>query len=385
MSVPFLDLNRQHGPLRREIEAALGRVLDSGQYILGSETTSLERTIAGRCGVPHAVAVASGTDAILLALVALGAGPGTEVVTTPFTFMATGGAVARTGARPVFADIDPATYNLDPDLAEAAMTPRTRALLPVDLYGLCADWARFESLAASRGVALVEDAAQSIGARLGDRAAGAFGDAAAFSFYPTKNLGGMGDGGLVTTRRADVADRIRLLRAHGDAGGYDHREVGMNSRLDAFQAAVLLVKAERLDAWNDERRRIAARYTGRLLDLFPAGAGSASRGRLPAPISPPSPAPAESLPIFHQYVVRAERRPDLIAHLRSKSIGSAVYYPTPLHLQPCFRELGYRAGSFPESERAASETLALPIYPGLTEAEQDEVCEAMSSFYRGRG
>ncbi|MBI3447980.1 MAG: DegT/DnrJ/EryC1/StrS family aminotransferase [Acidobacteria bacterium] len=385
MSVPFLDLTRQHGPLRGEIDAALSRVLDSGQYILGPETAALERALAERCGVPHAIAVASGTDAILLALVALGAGPGAEVVTTPFTFMATGGAVARTGARPVFADIDPETYNLDPALAEAAVTPRTRALLPVDLYGLCADWARFEGLAAARGVALVEDAAQSMGARCDGRPAGAFGDAAAFSFYPTKNLGGMGDGGLVTTRRADVAERIRLLRAHGDAGGYDHREVGMNSRLDAFQAAVLLVKASRLDAWNDERRRIAARYTRRLLDLFPGGEGVGRRGGRAGPIVPPTPAPAGSLPIFHQYVVRAERRAELMTHLRSKSIGCAVYYPTPLHLQPCFRDLGYRKGSFPESERAAAEALALPIFPGLTEAEQDEVCGAIDGFFRGRG
>jgi len=379
MSVPFLDLARHHLQLREEIEAALAAVVASGQFILGPEAARFEEAIAARCGVPHAVGVASGTDALLLALLALGVGPGDEVVTTAFSFMATGGAIARTGARPVFADIDPSTFNLDPDRAEAAMTSRTRAILPVDLYGLCADWRSFEALAAKRGVALVEDAAQSMGASLGGRAAGSFGDAAAFSFYPTKNLGGMGDGGLLTTMSAAVASRVRLLRAHGDAGGYDHLEIGMNSRLDSFQAAILRVKLGHLDAWNAERRRLAGGYTRRLHDLFSSGT------RMPAgpgnPIVPPGPPPEGSVPIFHQYVVRADRRSDLIDHLRSRGIGCGVYYPRPLHLQTCFSGLGQRRGSFPESERAAEEALALPIYPGLRESEQDEVCEVVAGFY----
>jgi len=373
MNVPFLDLTRQHVPLRAELDAALGKVLDSGQFILGPETERLEQEIAARCGAGFGVAVASGTDAILLALLALGVGHGDEVVTTPFTFMATGGAIARSGARPVFADIDPATFNLDPARAEGAITPRTKALLPVDLYGLCADWERFEAIAAARGLALVEDAAQAIGAARGGRSAGSFGDAAAFSFYPTKNLGGMGDGGLVTTRRKEVADRIRLLRAHGDTGGYDHREIGMNSRLDAFQAAVLRVKLSKLDAWNAERRRIAAAYSRRLSEIFPASGD--------APILPP-PAPESGVvPIFHQYVVRARRRADLMAHLRGRGIGCAVYYPKPLHLQSCFREHGWKMGSFPEAERASEEALALPIYPGLRDEEVEAVCSAIASFH----
>jgi dTDP-4-amino-4,6-dideoxygalactose transaminase len=381
MKVPFLDLKRQHRPLRREIDQALLAVVESGQFILGPETAKLEEEIAARCGVPFAVAVASGTDALLLALQALGIGPGSEVVTTPFTFMATGGAVARAGARPVFADIDPLTFNLDPARAEAAITPRTRAILPVDLYGLCADWGRFEEIGARRGMAIVEDAAQAMGARLGERAAGSFGAAAAFSFYPTKNLGGMGDGGLVTTPDGDLAARIRLLRTHGDAGGYDHREIGMNSRLDAFQAAVLRVKARHLDVWNEERRRLAAGYSARLRNLFPGAADSRSPRSAGSPLSVPAAPPPGSLPIFHQYVVRAYHRDDLLAHLRAGGIGCAVYYPKPLHLQPCFRELGWSEGSFPESERAAAETLALPIYPGLLESEQDQVCDAIAAFY----
>lgn len=381
MSVPFLDLGRQHAPLRGRIEAALADVLDTGQFILGPETAKLEEELAQRCGAAHAVAVASGTDALLLALQALGAGAGDEVVTTPFTFMATGGSIARTGARPVFADIDPSTFNLDPDRAESAITPRTRAIVPVDLYGLCADWERFEAIASSRGIALLEDAAQAIGAKLGGRPAGAFGDAAAFSFYPTKNLGGMGDGGAVTTRSAAVADRIRLLRTHGDAGGYDHREIGMNSRLDAFQAAVLRVKLGSLDAWNEERRRQAADYTRRLLDLFPGREDRLRPTSREAPLIPPPVPPPGSAPVFHQYVVRAHRRADLIAHLRSRGIGCAVYYPKPLHLQACFKDLGYARGAFPESERAAEEALALPIYPGLSDPEREEVCRALAVFY----
>ena len=380
MKVPFLDLSRQHAPLREEIEKSLRGVLDSGQYILGPETAALEEEIAALCSVPHAVAVASGTDALLLALQAIGVGAGDEVVTTPFTFMATGGAIVRTGARPVFADIDAASFNLDPGKAAAALSARTRAILPVDLYGRCADWPRFETLARDRGLALIEDAAQSIGASLEGRPAGSFGDAAAFSFYPTKNLGGMGDGGMLTTKDEAIAGRVRLLRAHGDAGGYDHREIGMNSRLDAFQAVVLRVKLRSLRSWNEERRRLAARYTRLIEEVF-SGGSAAGPGAREGIVTPPAPAPPGSIPVFHQYVVRAPRRSDLMAHLKGRGVGCAVYYPKPLHLQPCFDSLGHRQGEFPETERVAKEVLALPIYPGLREDEQMEVVESIAAFY----
>jgi dTDP-4-amino-4,6-dideoxygalactose transaminase len=382
VSVPFLDLARSHRPLRAGIDAALARVLDSGQFILGPEASALEAEVARACGAAHGVAVASGTDALFLALAGLDVGPGCEVVTTPFTFVATAGAVARTGARPIFADIDPSTFNLDPAAAAAAAGPRTRAILPVDLYGLPADWEAFEALAAARGLALVEDAAQAIGAARGGRPAGSFGAAAAVSFYPTKNLGGMGDGGILLTGDAFLAARARLLRAHGDAGGYDHREVGMNSRLDAFQAAVLRVKLRHLPAWSDERRRIAAGYDRRLDELFsgagPAGVTAASAGR---PVVRPAAPPPGTGHAYHQYTIRAHRRDELRASLTAAGVGCAVYYPTPLHLQPCFAALGGRRGDLPEAERAAAEVLSLPIYPGLTASEQDEVCEAVASFY----
>lgn len=382
MSVPFLDLTRQHRPLSGAIESALRSVLDSGQFILGPETERLERALSERCDVHHAVAVASGTDALLLALQALGIGAGDEVVTTPFTFMATGGAIARTGARPVFADIDPASFNLSPAAAEAAITSSTRAILPVDLYGQCAEWERFEAIARARGLKLVEDAAQAMGARRSGRPAGSFGDAAAFSFYPTKNLGGMGDGGALTTRDASTAARVRLLRTHGDAGGYDHREIGMNSRLDAFQAAVLRVKLERLDEWNAERRTLAARYTEHLSRLFgDSGASTPPRVDADHPVVPPPAPPDGTVHIYHQYTIRAHRRDDLASHLRRSGVGCAVYYPTPLHLQPCFASLGYSRGRFPEAERACAEALSLPIYPGLRTEEQAEVVRTIASFY----
>ncbi len=376
MRIPFLDLSHQHAPLRAEIEGALRRVLDSGQFILGEETRRLEEELAARCNGVHAVAVASGTDGLFLALAALGVGPGHEVVTTPFTFIATGTAIVRTGARPVFADVDRETFNLDPERAAAAITPRTRAILPVDLYGLCADWGRFESLARERGLRLVEDAAQSIGASHRGRPAGSFGDAASFSFYPTKNLGGMGDGGLVTTRDADLASKIRLLRAHGDTGGYQHAVIGLNSRLDAFQAAVLRVKLTRLDDWSARRRHTAALYS-EILDGIFGGGGSPVR-------CPRRPAPGEE-PAWHQYVIRAERRDDLAAFLKGREIGCAIYYPVPLHLQPCFRGLEVRAGDLPEAESACREVLALPIYPGLEDEQVHEVCEGIASFYGVRG
>ncbi len=375
MRIPFLDLSRQHDPLRAEIEGALRRVLDSGQYILGEETRLLEEELASLCGTAHAVAVASGTDGLHLALAAAGVGAGDEVVTTPFTFIATATSIARSGARPVFADIDPATFNLDIGAAASAVTTRTRAVLAVDLYGRCAEWERLEALAREREIFLVEDAAQSIGATHRGRPAGSFGDAASFSFYPTKNLGGMGDGGLVTTSRADLASKVRLLRSHGDTGRYEHAVIGLNSRMDAFQAAVLRVKLVKLDEWGAQRRRIAA--------LYSEGLGAVA-GEGAAPVRLPAALPPGDVSAWHQYVIRSGRRDDLAEFLRRRGIGSAVYYPAPVHLQPCFRELGVREGALPEAERACREVLALPIYPGLTDVEVEAVCEAVAAFHGAR-
>jgi dTDP-4-amino-4,6-dideoxygalactose transaminase len=377
MSVPLLDLSRHHDSLRPEMEAALRRVLDSGQFILGPEVEALEEEVAQACGASRAVAVASGTDALYLSLRALGVGAGREVVTTPFTFISTATSILRAGARPVFADIEASTFNLDPEAAAAACGPRTGAILPVDLFGRCADWGRFERLASERNVALVEDAAQSFGARWEGRPAGSFGDATAISFYPTKNLGGMGDGGILTTRRPDVADKVALLRTHADAGGYRHEEIGVNSRLDAFQAAILRVKLGHVAAWNAERRRLAARYTRILAGIFP----SSAQTREPAPLQLPAPDPPGGDHVHHLYVIRTKRRDEVAAYLRERGIGCGVYYPIPLHLQPCFADLGHERGAYPETERACAEVLALPIYPGLRESEQDEVCEALGSFH----
>lgn len=374
MNVPFLDLERAHAPLRTELERALGGVLDSGQFILGPETERLEGEIASTCGVSHAVAVASGTDALYLALRALEVKPGDEVITTPFSFIATATAIARTGARPVFCDIDGRSFNLDPERAGESITGATRTILPVDLFGLPADWDALQAIGREREITLVEDAAQSIGADAGGRPAGSFGNAAAISFYPTKNLGGMGDGGIVVTGEERIASRVRLLRTHADQGGYRHVELGINSRLDAFQAAVLRVKLRHLREWTSQRRTLAARYTRILSELLDLGGAEAG----------PITLPGGEGHAYHLYVIRAESRDRIADHLRGSGIGCGIYYPVPLHLQPCFSELGYRQGSLPETERASGEVLALPLFPGLTEPEQDRVCEAVAGFYGGR-
>ena len=371
MQVPLLDLKQQHAALREELREAVGRVLDSQQFILGEEVRLLEEELAAYTGAAHAVGCGSGSDALLLALLALDAGPGSEVVTTPFTFFATAGAIARAGARPVFADIEPRTYNIDPEKMEAAVTARTRALMPVHLYGQCAEMAEVMRVAGRRGLPVVEDAAQAIGARDEAGRAGSVGAAGCFSFYPTKNLGAAGEAGLVTTGDAGLAERLRRLRVHGGATEYHHDEVGFNSRLDALQAAVLRVKFPRLDAWSDARRERADAYT-RLL----------SEAGLDEFVTPPYVRPG-ARHIFHQYVVRvpAARRDALLAHLKAAGVGTKVYYPVPLHLQPCFAYLGHKEGDFPESERAARETLALPVYPELTRAQQEHVVEAVRRFF----
>ncbi|HZI20748.1 MAG TPA: DegT/DnrJ/EryC1/StrS family aminotransferase [Pyrinomonadaceae bacterium] len=369
--VPLLDLRRQHEALRGEIMAALARVVDTQQFVLGEDVSALEAELAALSGTRHAVGCASGSDALMLALMALDIRPGDEVLTTPFSFFATAGAVARLGAVPRFADIEPRTYNLDPSLLERAVTPRTRALLPVHLYGQPADADAVNEVAARRGLPIVEDAAQAIGAEDRGRRAGSLGRVGCFSFYPTKNLGGAGDGGMLVTDDDELAARLRRLRVHGGETEYVHREVGVNSRLDSFQAAVLRVKLPHLEGWSARRREHAARYT-RLL----AEAG------LDGTVTPPF-VREDATHIFHQYVVRvpAARRDPLMAHLRARGVGTKIYYPVPLHLQECFAHLGYREGDFPEAERAARETLALPMFPELTAEEQEYVVEALAEFF----
>lgn len=368
MNVPLLDLTRQYQPIRDEVMAAIARVCDSQHFILGEEVEALERELAAMLEVRHAVGVSSGTDALLVAMMACGVGPGDEVVVPVYSFFATAGSVARLGARPVFADIDPATFNLDPDRAAAALTPRTRAIVPVHLFGQSADLEPVLDAARARGIAVIEDAAQAIGARYGGRPVGSLGTFGCFSFFPSKNLGAFGDGGLVTTGDDGLAERVRLLRNHGMQPKYWHHAVGGNFRLDALQAAVLRVKARHLAQWTEARQRNAARYR----QLF-AGAGLEEVGL-------PVEAPGRDH-IYNQFVVRVRDRDRLRAWLSARGIGTEVYYPVPFHLQPCFADLGWREGDFPQAEAAARDTLALPIFGELTAAEQERVVDAIAAFY----
>lgn len=372
MRVPLLDLKRQHEELRDELREAVGRVLDSQQFILGEDVRRLEEELAVYTRARHAVGCGSGSDALLLALLALDVGRDDEVVTTPFTFFATAGAIARTGARPVFADIEPRTYNVDPTRVEEVLTERTRAIMPVHLYGQCAETEALVRVCEARGLPVIEDAAQAIGAEdVAGRRAGSIGAIGCFSFYPTKNLGAAGEAGLVTTNDDTLAERLRRLRVHGGATEYHHEEVGFNSRLDTLQAAVLRVKLPHLDAWSDARRERAESYTRML-----------SEAGLEEFVTPPY-VHTGARHIFHQYVIRVHdgRRDALLEHLKTNGVGTKIYYPVPLHLQPCFAYLGYKEGDFPESERAARETLALPMYPELTREQQEYVVETVRHFF----
>ncbi len=378
----MLDLQRQYEQVRAEVLAAVGRVSASQHYILGTEVNALERELADFCGAHDAVGCASGTDALWLALAAAGVQPGDQVLTTPFSFFASASAIVRAGARPVFADIDPLTFNLDVARVEsflrAAKRDNLRALLPVHLYGQCADMDSLQRLADEFHLPMIEDAAQAIGARWGQRKAGSMGVSAAFSFYPTKNLSAYGDAGMVTTADSTMAEHMRRLRNHGSPRRYVHEEFGWNCRLDAIQAAILRVKLKYVEGWNEARRRRAAHYD----ELF-AGAGLTSSGEQienAAPIQLPRTS-AGAHHVFHQYVVRAFRREELREFLTARKIGTEVYYPVPLHLQPCFVYLGYREGDFPEAERAAKEVLALPMFPELTEKEQRWVVKSIADFY----
>ncbi len=367
--VPLLDLKAQYAPLRDAVMATVGRVCDSQQFILGAEVEGLEREIAAMLDVPYAIGVSSGTDALLAALMALGVGPGDEVVTPTYSFFATAGCVARLGARPVFVDSEGSTFNLDPDATLRAITSRTRAIIPVHLFGQGADLDPVLEGARARGVAVIEDAAQAIGARYKGRLVGGIGDLGCFSFFPTKNLGAFGDGGLVTTRDAGLAERVRLLRGHGMQPKYYHQIVGGNFRLDALQAAVLRVKLPHLAGWTEARRRNASRYR----TLF-GEAGLAGRVALPEER-------AGGYHIYNQFVVRVPDRDGLRAHLTAVGIGTEIYYPVPFHLQACFSGLGYREGDFPVAEAAAGDSLALPIYGELSEAQLREVVGAIAAYY----
>jgi dTDP-4-amino-4,6-dideoxygalactose transaminase len=368
MRVPLLDLQAQYQPIRDQILAAVTRVSDSQRFIMGPEVDALERELASMLGVRHAVSVSSGTDALLLALMALGVKAGDEVVTTTFSFFATAGAIVRIGARPVLVDIDPVTFNIDPVQAAAAITSRTKAIVPVHLFGLAAAMDPIMDAANRAGIPVIEDAAQAIGAVYQGRPLGGIGACGCFSFFPSKNLGAFGDAGLLTTNDSALAERAALLRNHGMQPKYYHHLVGGNFRMDAIQAAVLRVKAPHLAAWSDARRANAARYR----DLFRA-AGLDQLVRLPFE-------PADRTHIFNQFVIRTSERDALKQHLDAHGIGNEIYYPVPFHLQPCFADLGYGRGAFPHAERAAHECLAIPIYGELTEAQQQSVVSAIGQF-----
>ena len=358
--IPLLDLTAQYATIRDEIRSAVDRVLESQRFILGPEVEAFEREIADYCGCAHAIGVSSGTDALLVVLMAIGIGPGDEVVTPAYSFFATAGAIARLGATPVFVDIDPETFNIDPAHIESRITPRTRAILPVHLFGQVAEMEEILRIAQRHRLPVVEDAAQAIGAERSGQRAGSIGDAGCLSFFPSKNLGGAGDGGMVTTNNAELAERVRMLRNHGFRTRYDNELLGGNFRLDAIQAAVLRVKLRHLDRWTEGRRRNAAEY----------------RKRLPATVLLPK--ETGDRHIYNQFVIRHPRRDALMEALKKEQIGCEVYYPIPLHLQTCFRSLGHHAGELPASEQAARESLALPIYPELTPDRIQHVCDVIA-------
>lgn len=374
--VPLLDVGRGNAPLHEEYMAAISKIIETGAFLHGPDVKALEAEIAERVGVPHAISCASGSDAILLALMAVDVGPGDEVICPSFTFFATASAVWRLGAKPVFVDIDPHTFNIDPALIEPAITPATKAVIPVHLFGQSAAMTPIMEISRRHGLTVIEDMAQAIDAKYGTHAAGAMGDIGCISFYPTKNLGGFGDGGMLTARDARVADRLRLLAGHGMRPRYYHREVGINSRLDSMQAAVLRVKLRHLESWTTARRLNAERYA----KLFRAA-------RLDLDVQLPSEFPKRRH-VWNQYTIRvkADRRDNVRDYLTKNNVGAEIYYPVPLHLQDCFRSLGYRQGDLPHTERAAAEVLSLPIFPELTESEQATVvgrlAEAMTPHVR---
>lgn len=361
LAIPIANPKAQYLALKNEIAAAVEQVFDSCSFILGPNVNALEQEVPEFCEARFGIGVNSGTDAIVVALAAAGIGPGDEVITTPFTFVATTEAIMIVGAKPVYVDIDPTTFNLDPSLIEEKITPRTKAILPVHLYGQCADIESIEEIARKHGLKLISDGAQAIGSMHKGKGIGAFGDASTLSFYPTKNLGGCGDGGMVLTNDEELYARAKSLRFHGMDGAYSYQYVGYCSRLDELQAAVLRVKLKKIREWNDARRANAAYYIEELKDL-----------PIELPIAKP-----ENYHIYHQFTIRFAKRDELKEKLQQKGIGSAVFYPSPLHVQKAYTSLGYKEGDFPESERAAREVLSLPIFPELTRAELEEVASAV--------
>ena len=367
-NVPLLDLRAQHRQIRDEVLAEITRVIDSQKFILGDDVKKLEAELADYCGTKYAIGCASGSDALFLALMALDIKPSDEVLTTPYTFFATAGAISRIGAVPVFADVEEDTFNLDIEQAAQVLAkhPKVRAMIPVHLFGGCCDMDPLCAMAAERGIAIIEDAAQSIGSEYKGRRAGSIGQMGAFSFFPSKNLGGYGDGGLISTNDAALAERLTALRVHGRTGKYFHQWIGVNSRLDSLQAAVLRVKFRYLDSWTAGRQANADRYRAALVGL---------------PVTPANPAEYQTRHVYNQFVICGAKRDALQAHLKTMGIGSEVYYPLPLHLQPCYEDLGYKQGDFPVSEKLAAESLALPVHSELAADEIEYVCDAIRSFY----
>ena len=378
MKVPLLDLNAHHAPIRAQVLAALEEVLDTQSFILGPKVEQFEKRVASFCGVEHAIGVSSGSDALLIALMGLDIGPGDEVITTPYSFFATAGAITRVGATPVFVDIDPQTYNIDTTGIESALSTRTKALLPVHLFGQCADMEPILAIAEANGLAVIEDAAQAIGAQYRDgRFAGTMGDIGCLSFFPTKNLGALGDGGMVFTNRPDLAEKLRTLRIHGAKPKYYHKFIGGNFRLDTLHASVLNVKLNSLDKWTSMRRHNARRY----VELF-TQENLIKSNDIVLPLSVYESPNISRAHIYNQFIIRAPRRDALQEILADAQIGTAVYYPVPFHLQECFAHLGYRNGDFPHAEAAAKDTLPLPIYPEVTQEQQEFVVETIRKFYQ---
>ena len=367
MRVPLLDLQAQYATIRDEIRPVVERVIESQQFILGPEVEAFEQEVAAYCGAKYAIGVSSGTDALLIALMAAGIGKGDEVITTPYSFIATATSISRVGAIPVFIDIDPNTYTIDPKAIADEITDATKAIMPVHLFGQCAEMKPILDLAKQQNMLVIEDAAQAIGAGQNGVKAGTMGAFGCFSFFPSKNLGGFGDGGLVTTNDDAFAQRVKELRQHGGKDKYRNAMIGINGRLDALQAAVLRVKLTHLDAWSAARREHAEYYTQAFQGMK----------EVQTPITAPG-----NTHIYNQYVLRVERRDELQAHLNAHQIGNAIYYPIPIHLQECYDILGYQETDFPAAEQAAAETIALPVYPELTRAQQDDVIETIHAFYR---
>jgi len=373
LKVQLLDLAAQYRTIRKEVLEEVKKVCDSQHYVLGANVSGLESEVAAYSGAKYGIGVSSGTDAIVAALMAEGVGPGDKVVTTSFTFFATVGSIARLGAEPIFADIHPDTYNIDPDSLEKVLKKSARnvkAIIPVHLYGQCADMTPIMKVAKKHGISVIEDAAQSIGAEYKGRRAGSIGDYGCFSFYPTKNLGGMGDGGMITTNNARVAERLRMIRVHGSKKRYYHDLVGANFRLDELQAAVLRIKLKHLDAWTEARRVNGHRYD----ELFTKAGLAGSAVGIPV-------IQEHCRSVYNQYVVRVKKRDALRKFLAEKGISSEIYYPVPMHLQKCFKGYGFKKGDLPETERAAKEVLALPIYPELKAKAQKQVVDAIAEFY----